>query len=65
MPEVKIKGALYKVTITEYDEGAQRPWGEKYFDNEAEAKAYCETYNRENRGIPEWYTRASYYKVKA
>ena len=32
MAEVKIRGALYKVTITEYDKGAQRPWDEKYFD---------------------------------
>ena len=64
MAEVKIKGSLYKVEITEYDAGAQRLWGEKFFDNQAEARTYCEEYNRDNRGIPEWYTRADYIKVK-
>ena len=63
MAEIKFKGSVYKVTLTEYDDGAQRPWGEKYFDNEYEARQYCENYNRENRGISEWYVRADYRKV--
>lgn len=63
MAEVKLKGALYKVTLTEYDAGAQRPWGEKFFDNKAEAEAYCRNYNMENKGIPEWFVRADYHKV--
>lgn len=63
MAEVKLRGSLYKVTLTEYDAGAQRPWGEKFFDSKVEAEAYCRNYNIENKGIPEWFVRADYHKV--
>ena len=33
---------LYKVTMTEYDNGAQHDMGTKFFDNEAEARAFCQ-----------------------
>ena len=40
MSEVKLNG-LYKVTMTEYERGfGQRDMGTKFFDNEAEAKAF-------------------------
>ena len=45
MSEVKLNGSLFKVTMTEYERGyGQRPMGEKFFDNEEEAKKFCEEY---------------------
>ena len=41
--EVRFNGPLYKVTMTEYERGwGQRPMGEKFFDNEEEARKFCE-----------------------
>lgn len=59
MAEVKL-GTLYKVTMTEYECGIQRDMGEKFFDNEAEAKAFCRNYASGDR---ECYYRAEYRKV--
>ena len=62
MSEVKL-GSLYKVTMTEYERGwGQRPMGEKWFTTEAEARKFCEDYNRDP-GDPDCYFRASYTKV--
>ena len=62
MSEVKL-GTLYKVTMTEYERGwGQRPMGEKFFTTEAEARAFCEDYNRDP-GDPDCYFRADYRKV--
>ena len=62
MSEVKL-GTLYKVTMTEYERGwGQRPMGEKFFTTEAEARAFCEDYNRDP-GDPDCYYRADYRKV--
>ena len=47
MAEVKLNG-LYKVTMTEYERGfGQRDMGTKFFDNEQDAKAFCDEYNRD------------------
>lgn len=62
MSEVKLNG-LYKVTMTEYERGyGQRDMGVKFFDNEAEAKQFCENYNRDP-GDPDCFYRADYRKV--
>ena len=62
MSEVKL-GTLYKVTMTEYERGwGQRPMGEKFFTTEAEARAFCEDYNKD-AGDPDCYYRADYRKV--
>lgn len=61
MPEVKMNGPLYKVTMTEYERGyGQREMGEKFFDNEEEAKQFCKDYAS---GDPECFFRASYQKI--
>ena len=61
MAEVKFPGPLYKVTMTEYERGyGQRDMGEKFFDNEEEAKTFCEKYFS---GGPDCYYRAEYRKV--
>jgi len=61
MAEVKFQGPLFKVTMTEYERGyGQRPMGEKYFDNEEEAKAFCEQYFS---GNSECFFRADYQKI--
>lgn len=61
MAEVKFPGPLYKVTMTEYERGyGQRDMGEKFFDNEEEAKAFCEKYFS---GDPDCYYRAEYRRV--
>ena len=58
----------YKVIIIE----SERGWGQKiddelYFDNEAEARAYVDSYNlksmpplKPGEGVPDYYTRAEY-----
>jgi len=62
MAEVKLNG-LWKVQMTEYERGwGQRDMGTKFFDNEAEARAFCEEYNKDP-GDPDCYFRASYSKV--
>lgn len=54
-------GTLYKVTMTEYERGwGQRPMGECFFDNEEEARRFCEEYAS---GDSECYYRARYEKV--
>jgi hypothetical protein len=61
MPEVKMKGPLFKVTMTEYEKGwGQRPMGEKFFTTEEEAKKFCEDYAS---GDYECFYRASYSRV--
>jgi hypothetical protein len=61
MAEVKFNGSLYKVTMTEYERGwGQRPMGEKFFDNEEEAKKFCKEYFS---GDIDCYYRAEYTKV--
>ena len=61
MAQVHNPGPLYKVTCTEYERGyGQRPMGEKFFDNEEEAKQFCEKYFS---GDSECFYRADYRKV--
>ena len=61
MSEVKLNGSLFKVTMTEYERGyGQRPMGVKFFDNETEAKKFCEEYFS---GDSECFYRADYRKV--
>jgi hypothetical protein len=61
MAEVKNPGPLFKVTMTEYERGyGQRHMGEKYFDNEEEAKKFCEGYFF---GDHDCYFKATYTKV--
>ena len=61
MSEVKLNGPLYKVTMTEYERGyGQRDMGTKFFDNEEEAKKFCEEYFS---GDPDCFYRADYRKV--
>jgi hypothetical protein len=61
MAEVKHPGPLFKVTMTEYERGyGQRPMGEKYFDNEEDAKQFCRQYFS---GNSECYFRAEYHRV--
>lgn len=62
MAEVKLNG-LYKVTMTEYERGwGQRDMGTTFFDNEEEARKFCEDYNRDP-GDPDCFYRARYTKV--
>lgn len=62
MPEVKLNG-LYKVTMTEYERGyGQRIMGEKFFDNEEEARQFVAEYNRDP-GDPDCFFRAEYRKL--
>lgn len=61
MSEVKLNGPLYKVTMTEYERGwGQREMGEKFFDNEEEARQFCKDYFSGDR---ECYYSADYRKV--
>jgi hypothetical protein len=61
MAEVKMKGPIYKVRMTEYERGyGQRDMGTKYFDNEEEAKEFCRNYAS---GDEDCFFRASYSKV--
>ena len=62
MPRVELKTA-YRVDIIE----SERGWGSKidetiYFDNEAEAREYCQKFNSRNTEAvaPDWYMRADY-----
>ena len=64
MAEVKITKPLYKVELTEYERGwGSKHWDTKFFDNEAEARAWANAYNNEHNNLPEapdWYVSASY-----
>ena len=62
MPQIP-KPVAYRVDIIEYERG----WGSKvdetiYFDNEAEARKYCEDFNSKNtaKEVPDWYMIAEY-----
>lgn len=57
--EIKLENC-WKVEMTEYDNGVQRPMGVKYFDNEQEAKNFCRNYAS---GSQDCYYRATYSKV--
>jgi hypothetical protein len=53
----------YQVDLVEYERG----WGSKvdetiYFDNEAEARKYCDEFNARNTAstAPDWYMVANY-----
>lgn len=60
MAMVKLNG-LFKVQCTEYERGyGQRDMGTYFFDNEEEAKKFCEDYAS---GDSECFYRASYSKV--
>lgn len=52
--------SLYKVTMTEYDNGVQRPMGTEFFTTEAEAKAFCLEYAG---GSYDCYYRATYERI--
>lgn len=61
MAELKL-GTLYKVTMTEYERGwGQRDMGEKFFDNEEEAKKFCKDWS--DFSDPDCYYRAEYRKI--
>jgi len=69
MPRVNFTQNVYKVSMTEYERGwGQTPWGDAYFDNEAEARQYAIDYNKEHNNqdhVPDWYVVARYEgKVK-
>ena len=62
MPRIS-KPTAYRVDLIEYERG----WGSKiyetiYFDNEAEARKYCEDFNAKNTEttVPDWYMIADY-----
>jgi hypothetical protein len=59
MAEVRLS-VLYKVTMTEYDNGAQHDMGTKFFDNEREAQQFCKEYAS---GTSDCYFRARYERV--
>ena len=61
MAEVRLNTPLFKVTMTEYERGyGQRDMGEKFFDNEEEARKFCEEYFSGDRDC---YYRAEYRRV--
>ena len=63
MAEVTLRTPLYKVTMTEYEHGwGQRPMGERYFDTERDAQAFCNEYNRDP-GDLDCFFRASYTRI--
>ena len=63
VPEITMSGPLYKVTMTEYERGyGQRPLGERWFDTERDAIAFCKEYNKDP-GDPDCFFCASYTKV--
>ena len=62
MPRIT-KPVGYRVDLIEYERG----WGSKidetlYFDNEQEARKYCEDFNAKNTAtvVPDWYMIADY-----
>ena len=63
MPKVNFNQNVFKVQLTEYERGwGQKPWETIYFDNEAEARKYCEDFNAKNtaKTVPDWYMIADY-----
>lgn len=64
MAEVKNPKALFKVELTEYERGwGQKPWEDKFFDNETEARKWADDYNNEHNNkseVPDWYVMARY-----
>ena len=61
MAELKFNGPVFKVTMVERERGwGSRPMGVKYFDNEAEAIAFCKEWSG---GDPDCYFLATYDKV--
>jgi hypothetical protein len=64
MAQVTLNKALFKVVLTEYDRfSGQKHWDTKYFDDEAEARQWTISYNKEHNNldyVPEWYVRADY-----
>lgn len=61
--EIKFATPVYRVTMTEYERGwGQRPMGERYFDCERDAIAFCKEYNKDP-GDPDCFFRASYTRV--
>ena len=61
MARVNQPVATYRVEFTEYERGwGQREMGEKFFDNENEAKQFCINYAG---GDYECFYRADYKKV--
>ena len=62
MPEIQIPKA-YRVDIIESERGWGRKIDEtKYFDNEQEARDFCDKYNSKNPPgpAPDWYMQAEY-----
>lgn len=53
-------GPMFKITMTEYDWGAQHEMGTKIVFSEEEAKQFCSNYAG---GSPDCYYRASYVQV--
>lgn len=64
MAEVKAPQALYKVELTEYERGwGSKPWEDKFFDNESEARKWADDYNNKHNTateVPDWYVVARY-----
>jgi len=57
---MEINGELFEVTMTEYDNGIQRPMGKKLFTIEREAINFCASYNK---GTQYYYWYAEYRKI--
>jgi hypothetical protein len=53
-------GPMFKITMTEYDWGAQHEMGTKIVFSEEEAKQFCNNYAG---GSPDCYYRSSYERV--
>lgn len=60
MAQVSFPDSLYKVTMTEYEDGVQRPMGTRFFTSKEEAVQYCKEYDG---GSYECYYRATYEKI--
>jgi len=62
MPRIT-KPVGYRVDLIEYERGQGSKIDETiYFDNEAEARKYCEDFNSKNtaKEVPDWYMIADY-----
>lgn len=62
MPEVKMKGPLFRVEIMEYERGWAKLDEVKFFDSMEDAEAFCKDYNKDNTAsvVPDWYMTARY-----
>lgn len=61
MAIVRFKTDIWCVHMVESERGwGQKPFGEKYFDNEKEAEAFYLKFNAENKSntVPDWYAYA-------